>query len=674
MRAQQKSLLRVGVAPKGEWPALQENLGDKKPAETIAFFHDEEKVGEEGILESFQKNGPTGVSGAVPENSSGHFSEKFSEECSDEFCQQPADEYSEDFPQNLQNLPVIIGAGLAGVVAALSLDCPCLLVMGNRPLYASSSVLAQGGIAAVVSSADTVESHVQDTLKAGAGLGEEAAVRSILAEGASAIAFLEQQGVAFSKKPNGEYDLHLEAAHSAARILHIQGDGTGASLMQVLLERVRQSSHIRLLPSMRLNALIEEGGTIKGVMVDDGIKGRPIFTSTVILAGGGAGALYHHTTNPSSIDGQVMACAILAGAVFSNMEFIQFHPTALDLSALSLTADQKSAFPDGRLPLISEAVRGAGGLLVDETGHRFTDELAPRDQVSRAVWAHHQKGHKVYMDARKLKKGSVKSLFPMITATCLKAGLHAEQQLIPIVPAAHYTMGGIQTDLNARTSLKGLWAVGECAVTGLHGANRLASNSLLEAVIMGRRAAQDVVFALKAQQLPPPLLQGPKLSSDSTPDLAKSQRKGVDQSKRSGSVLKEQPLRCEGSWQGSFSLPHALKETSFGKANRQAEKGEEVRAIMSRYGGIIRHEEGLKAALRALAPLARHSKQALIGCLIIYSALQRKQNCGAHFRADAAFLPSMLPAQSYRLDKVWPEIETLVGVGAEAIKGSLEKE
>lgn len=377
---------------------------------------------------------------------------------------------------------VVVGSGIAGLVTALLASRRHEVVLVTKgALEESSTRWAQGGIAAVTDAGDSVALHVEDTMSAGAGLCSRSAVEALCAEGPAAIAALVQWGVGFDR--DGEALARgLEAAHSRPRILHAGGDATGAAIEEALVAAVRAAS-VTVLEHTALVDLVRPGDAVTGVDVLRGSRVERIDADSVVLATGGAGRLYRHTTNPAVATGDGLAAALRAGARTADLEFYQFHPTALALPG--------SGF------LVSEAVRGEGAVLRDAAGERFMTaahpdaELAPRDVVARAIAERMrlQAGLPVHLDARAIAPEVLARRFPTISAACAAAGLSLADDLIPVTPAAHYWMGGIETDLDGRTSLPGLLAVGEVACTGVHGANRLASNSLLEGVVFAHRAA-----------------------------------------------------------------------------------------------------------------------------------------------------------------------------------------
>ena len=380
---------------------------------------------------------------------------------------------------------IIIGGGLAGLSTALALAPMPVLLLSKAPLgFEASSVLAQGGLAASLGTDDNLALHLADTLKAGDGLCDGAVARAILAAAPAAIENLIRLGAPFDRDSDGRLLLGLEAAHSRRRIVHAGGDSSGREIMRAVIARVRQTPSITLLEGIAARRLIVEGDAVTGLLADadsgpDSVRlqsrrhrhGR----------GGRALSIWHQS---GRIFGEGLAIAARAGALMGDLEFVQFHPTALD---------------DGASPLklISETVRGEGAILINERGRRFMAdvegaELAPRDVVARAVHAQLAAGHRVFLDARQAIGARFAQRFPAVAGFCRAAGIDPATQPIPIRPAAHYHMGGISVDLSGRSSLEGLWACGEAACTGLHGANRLASNSLLEAVVCGGLVAESV--------------------------------------------------------------------------------------------------------------------------------------------------------------------------------------
>lgn len=467
----------------------------------------------------------------------------------------------------LAGQPVIAGGGLAGLATALLMDRPCVLLSPAPLGRDAASALAQGGIAAAIGTDDSAALHGADTLAAGAGLCDPDAVAAIVGAGPEAVAGLRSLGVVFDLGADGQPDLHLEAAHSRARIAHARGDGTGAEIMRALVARVRAAPRITVIEGATLRRLILRDGRVAGAEIMRGGVVLALPTAACVIATGGVGALFPATTSPVGGQGLGLACAARAGAVLRDMEFVQFHPTAL--------ADGPAGAPRA---LVSEAVRGAGAILVDETGARFTDELAPRDVVARAIEAHLTAGHQVLLDARAATRGAFARHFPGIARACVARGLDPDCQPMPVRPAVHYHMGGIETDLDGRSTVPGLWACGEAASTGLHGANRLASNSLLEAFVCAGFVARD----LDAASLPAPRPVGERMPDDAGDGVGLA----------------------------------------------------DIHAVLGRAAGILRDEAGLARAARALAPHVATDDRALVGAMLCLAALERRESRGGHYRTD----------------------------------------
>ncbi len=515
----------------------------------------------------------------------------------------------------LSTLPVVIvGAGLAGLTVALHLaQHRPVVVLAKRNLDEGATAWAQGGIVGVLGTDDSIDSHVRDTQDAGAGLVDEHTARFIAERSAEAIEWLVARGVPFSPDPSGPLGLHLtrEGGHAVRRIAHA-ADATGKAIHDVLLKEAAAHPNIRLLERWMAVDVItsrhlkrEEPARCYGVYVLDIDKQRveTLAAAAVVMATGGAGKVYRYTTNPDTSTGDGIAMAWRAGARVGNMEFIQFHPTCL-------------YHPQERSFLITEALRGEGGRLLLPDGTRFMQahdergELAPRDIVARAI-DFEMKKHgvdNVLLDATHLGSDFLKEHFPTIYARCLKLGIDITQQPIPVVPAAHYTCGGVVTDLKGRSDLPGLYAVGETTYTGLHGANRLASNSLLECVVLGKTCADDV------------------LSRDTGPH----------------------PV-----------LP-AWDESKVENADEQvviSHNWDELRLVMWNYVGIVRTTKRLERALHRISLLRSEiddyygsfrvtrdllELRNLVDCaeLIVRSALMRHESRGLHYSRD---FPQTLP-------------------------------
>ncbi|WP_137136835.1 L-aspartate oxidase [Rhizobium sp. FKY42] len=467
---------------------------------------------------------------------------------------------------------VVIGSGIAGLTTALALaPHHIVLVTKARLGEQTSSAWAQGGIAAAMGADDSVELHLNDTLAAGDGLVDEQAASFILSRAADAVSWLEAQGASFDRQADGTLSLGLEAAHCRRRIVHASGDASGASIVNALIRQVLQTPSITVLEGAEAERLLVTEGRVCGLSLNVAGSSRTVLSSAVVLATGGIGGLYEATTNPIGNFGQGIALAARAGAALADLEFVQFHPTAL-------------ASPRTPLALISEAVRGEGAALLNERGERFMAdvpgaELASRDVVARAISAEIGRGGRVFLDARSTLGHRFAKRFPSIAALCQEAGIDPARDAIPVRPAVHYHMGGVATDLAGRTSVGGLWAVGEVAATGLHGANRLASNSLLEATVMGLSAARDIASAFLPS--PPAYLEAPEPRCGISPDAA-------------------------------------------------------LRALTTRSLGVLRNEAGLTQAVNQFRPLAlTHGSDAAIVALAIGAfALERRESRGAHARTD----------------------------------------
>ena len=384
---------------------------------------------------------------------------------------------------------MVVGGGAAGLHAAIraaDLDAPVVLV-SRKPLQESSSYWAQGGLAAALSADDTPERHAEDTLVAGRGLCRLDAVKTLVHAAPSAVEWLVQHGVRFDEDTDGALALGLEGGHTARRIVHAGGSQTGRALTDRLAQMTAAHERIEVQEGASALALWSDGLECFGVITEAG----PIRARAVILATGGGAALWQRTTNPWGAIGAGPVLAHQIGAELADLEFCQFHPTALSLPGSE---------SDGSL--ITEAVRGEGATLLDASGERFTDELAPRDEVAAAINDRMRSDgtDHVLIDLREIEP----SRFPNVFATLERAGLDPRSDPVPVAPAAHYLMGGIVTDLDGRSSVPGLYAVGECACTGLHGANRLASNSLSECFVFGERAARRAVSDDSAGSPPEP--------------------------------------------------------------------------------------------------------------------------------------------------------------------------
>src|SRR5947209_2909825 len=398
-------------------------------------------------------------------------------------------------PEQIRTRFLVVGSGVAGLHTAWRASQHGeVLLLTKRSLFDSATAYAQGGIAAALGAGDSPTLHRQDTLAAGAALCDAAAVEVLVEEGPARVRELQTAGAEFDLDPSGQLKLGREAAHSTNRIVHAHGDQTGAEVARTLIERVRASPRIRVLERARVLDLVVTRGTAAGVLASIAGKAVEIIADATVFATGGCGQVFRYTTNPMVATGDGYAIAHRAGVTLADMEFVQFHPTALDT-------------PENPLALISEAVRGEGAILLNEELVRFMPkrhklaELAPRDVVAREIFRERIGGRRVWLDARKLGK-EFRKRFPGIMALCQARGINPAKDLIPVTPAAHYMMGGVVTDLRGRSSLPRLYACGEVSRTGVHGANRLASNSLLEGLVFAERVARDMIDTRKLTGVP----------------------------------------------------------------------------------------------------------------------------------------------------------------------------
>ncbi|MDB5327520.1 MAG: nadB [Phycisphaerales bacterium] len=406
-------------------------------------------------------------------------------------------------PQQFADV-LVIGGGIAGLRAAIAAaeGGADVLLMAKDTIEQSNTWWAQGGIAAVLQPLDSVEAHIRDTEEVGVGLCDESAVRLVVEEGPPRVLELIQWGATFDKKEGNPHGLAygLEGGHSYARILHAYGDATGKELAQTLIRKVRSYDSVRVSEHTFAIDLITHEGRCVGVLAMIGQQVQVIWAKRTILASGGAGQLYRESTNPKIATADGHAMAYRAGAALQDMEMVQFHPTTLYVAGSSRA-------------LITEAVRGEGAHLVDKDGHRFMPdyhpqaELAPRDVVSRAIVEQIRKTHftHVFLDVRHLPAEPFRARFPQLARLCEEFEIDITKDLIPIHPATHYMIGGVDADQSGRTSLTGLYAIGEASCSGLHGANRLASNSLLEGLVFGARAGEDAAKAAHAEKMTFPI-------------------------------------------------------------------------------------------------------------------------------------------------------------------------
>lgn len=477
---------------------------------------------------------------------------------------------------------VIVGAGLGALYAALALAPRPVLMISPDPLgTGASSAWAQGGVAAAMAAPDSPNLHAEDTARAGAGTVDPAIARLVAGEARAHILALTDLGTPFDRDASGGYVMSREAAHSLARVVRVRGDQAGAEIMRALIATVRATPSVEVLDGWLATGLCRDASRVTGieVMRATGSATLALAAPAVLIAGGGAGGLYAVTTNPPRIRGEAMGMAARAGAVIADAEFVQFHPTAIATGA-------------DPAPLATEALRGEGAVLVNASGARFMPglhpdaELAPRDIVARAVYAETQAGRAPALDCRALP--DLAAHFPAVHAACMGAGIDPARQPIPVAAAAHYHMGGIATDAEGRTSQPGLWACGEAASTGLHGANRLASNGLLEALVFARRAALSIAAQVQPRNAAPVRL--PEPASAALPDPALIRR---------------------------------------------------LRAAMTQGAGVIRNAAGLTHALRRIAAIEAEggahpqiANMTAAATLICASALMRCESRGAHCRSD----------------------------------------
>lgn len=517
---------------------------------------------------------------------------------------------------------LVIGGGVAGLRSAIAAaDAGVdVLVLTKDTIDQSNTWYAQGGIAAVLQPLDSIESHVHDTEVGGAGLCDDNAVRIVIEEGPKRVLELLDWGANFDKQPGNAHGLAYtrEGGHSFARILHAYGDATGKELAQTLIRTVRSRDNIRIIESAFAIDLLTENNECKGVLILSEGKPQIIWAKRTILASGGAGQLYRESTNPPIATADGHAMAYRAGAVLQDMEMVQFHPTTLYVAGSSRA-------------LITEAVRGEGGFLVDREGTRFMADyhpmadLAPRDVVSRAIISQIRKTHftHVYLDLRHLPKQEFRERFPQLAILLDQFEIDASKDLVPIHPAAHYMIGGVDTNDHGQTSLPGLYAVGEASCTGLHGANRLGSNSLLEGLAYGARAGEHAANALRDDKSNFPL----NLEHNITPST-KTELDVTDVKSSLRSVM----------WRnvGIERTADRLIETR------------EIIAFWSRYV--------MDKAFRAVdlgTPLATAGwelQNMLTACfLIATAALSRTESRGAHYRTD---FPER-DDQHWRLHQLW---------------------
>jgi L-aspartate oxidase len=471
--------------------------------------------------------------------------------------------------------PLIVGAGLAGLSAALEAakaGVKVLVVTPEPLLNACSSAWAQGGMAAALTAQDSAELHARDTQAAGAGLVEPGATRMLTEAGRETVEWLAALGAPFDRDADGGFVVSLEAAHSVPRVARVGGDGAGRAILSAVVAAVRAEKLIEVWDDARLKALVQDADDrVVGAVVARGSRLVEITSTAVVLATGGAGGLFAATTTPAALKGEGMALAALAGAEILDPEFVQFHPTAIDVGL-------------DPAPLATEALRGEGARLIDGVGRFLLGadddaDLKPRDVVARAVHAARAEGRGAFLDARTAIGEAFPHEFPAVFAACMRAGLDPRISPIPVMAACHYHMGGIAADADGRTTVAGLYAVGECAATGVHGANRLASNSLLEAATFGRRAGAAVAHETGGGRPAPALVP---------PDLP-------------------EPAMAE------------------------------LRTAMTAQAGVVRDAEGLSGLIALIDRLETQHGPAtplLAARLIVQAALDRRESRGGHYRSD----------------------------------------
>jgi L-aspartate oxidase len=467
---------------------------------------------------------------------------------------------------------IVIGSGIAGLRAAIDLaESGRVTIFTKAQITESNSMYAQGGIAAAIGHNDDVEQHYADTMAAGAGLCDDQAVHVLVREGPGEIERLLRWGADFERDGN-TLSLSREGGHGVARIVHGNGGLTGKVVVDSLLARARASANVTIAPFTFFRDLVVEGNRVAGVIFEHEGKAETCLAKATLLATGGGSQVYSQSTNPDTATGDGLAAAYRAGADLRDMEFVQFHPTVLNI-------------PGAPRFLLTEALRGEGAHIVNEHDKRFVDELLTRDEVSRAVFRQltARPGAAVFLDVTHLPGATLQRKFRHVYSTCLQYGVDITRDRIPITPAAHYFMGGVCTDLSGRASLHGLYAAGEVASTGVHGANRLASNSLLEALVFGARAA---------------------------------------------AAMREESATVPA----TFPVAKA--------ASRPPKDIDRIRDITWRHAGIVRNADGIKAGLKSLSEISQESNLLTVARMIHESALSREESRGAHYRDD---FPSKSP-------------------------------
>ncbi|MDC0736873.1 L-aspartate oxidase [Cognatishimia sp. SS12] len=500
---------------------------------------------------------------------------------------------------------VIVGAGMGALYAALSLaPHPVVMISPETLGQGASSAWAQGGVAAAMDAEDSPENHAHDTLNAGAGTVNADVAQMVTQEARQHILALTKMGTPFDRTETGGYVLSREAAHSFARVVRVKGDQAGAEIMAALIEQVHQTPSIQVLEGTMAVALDTQDGAVCGIAIQesDDSRSAPIMLrgAAYLLAGGGSGGLYAVTTNPPRIRGQVIGMAARAGAVIADAEFVQFHPTAMDVG-------------EDPAPLATEALRGEGAVLINAQGQRFMKaihpdaELAPRDVVARAIYAQSQAGNRPMLDTRAALGEDIKTQFPSVAEYCARNGIDPALEPIPVAAAAHYHMGGIETGTDGRASLGNLWVCGEASSTGLHGANRLASNGLLEALVYARICAEGIATHI--------------------------------------ATIPAQTAEITLEFSGIGTPPQPENITT-------------LRQCMTDNVGVVRTAERLITALKIIAdletrdPSPSFQNMCATATMITLCALLREESRGAHARAD---FPDSLPGDGKRSSMTYAE-------------------